>query len=407
MRLILLGPPGAGKGTQAKVLVERYGIVQLSTGDMLRAAVAAGTPVGLKAKDIMASGGLVPDEVVIGIISDRIDQPDAAQGFILDGFPRTVPQAEALDRLLADKNLRLDAVVELRVNEGVLLQRVETRIAEMTARGESVRADDNAEALAKRLTAYRAQTAPLVDYYGERRLLATVDGMQPVDVVSESIANILSAMSGAGESNQEAAPRTASRRRAPSRSGAQRRKPAKAVTKATTKAAKAGKSGAAKSDKPAKAGKSAESVSSKTAKKAVKTRTLKTKSSSVAAKPATRVAKANAKAATKAATKATTVRAAAKKGKVAKGKVASSKVVKSKATGARAANAKAKAKVASRGTAKAKKINKAKSVKKAVKVRSAATRAVKKATKARSAAKAKRPVTKQRAKAARRLTKRG
>ena len=383
MRLILLGPPGAGKGTQAKVLVERYGIVQLSTGDMLRAAVAAGTPVGLKAKDIMASGGLVPDEVVIGIISDRIEQPDAAQGFILDGFPRTVPQAEALDRLLADKNLKLDAVVELRVNEGVLLQRVETRIAEMTARGESVRADDNAEALAKRLTAYRAQTAPLVDYYGERRLLATVDGMQPVDAVSESIANILSAMSGSGESNQAAASGTASRRRAPSRSGAQRRKPAKAAAKV----AKAGKASAAKSGKSAKAGKAAKSASSATVKKAVKARTSKSKSSSAAARSASRVAK----------TKATTVRTAVK-GKAAKGRVA-----KNKAAGAKAA----KAKVANRSAVKAKTASKSRAVKKAVKVRSTTARAAKKATKARPAAKAKRPVTKQRAKAARRLTKRG
>ncbi len=392
MRLILLGPPGAGKGTQAKVLVERYGIVQLSTGDMLRAAVAAGTPVGLKAKDIMASGGLVPDEVVIGIISDRIDQPDAAQGFILDGFPRTVPQAEALDRLLADKNLKLDAVVELSVNEGVLLQRVETRIAEMTARGESVRADDNAEALAKRLTAYRAQTAPLVDYYGERRLLATVDGMQPVEAVSESIANILSAMSAPGESNQETAPRTASRRRAPSRSETQRRKPAKAAARV----AKAGKLSAAKSDTPVKARKSAKSASSKTVKKDAKTLTSKSKSPSVAARPASRVAKTKAK--------ATTVRAAAK------GKVAKSKVVKSKTAGAKAVKAKAaktKAKVANRSAVKAKTVNKSKVVKKAVKARSKTARAVKKATKARPVAKAKRPVTKQRAKAARRLTKRG
>ena len=130
MRLILLGPPGSGKGTQAQRLVHRYGIVQLSTGEMLRAAVAAQTPVGIKAQDIMATGGLVPDDIVIGIISDRLDQPDAAKGFILDGFPRTVPQAEALDQLLKKKRMRLDAVVELRVNESALLQRVETRAAE-------------------------------------------------------------------------------------------------------------------------------------------------------------------------------------------------------------------------------------------------------------------------------------
>src|SRR5258705_2090935 len=139
MRLILLGPPGSGKGTQAQRLVHRHGIVQLSTGEMLRAAVAAGSPVGLKAKDIMASGGLVPDDIVIGIISDRIEQPDAAKGFILDGFPRTVPQAEALDRLLKSKRLKLDSVIELRVNEAELLQRGENRIAEMQARGGVIR----------------------------------------------------------------------------------------------------------------------------------------------------------------------------------------------------------------------------------------------------------------------------
>ena len=142
MRLILLGPPGAGKGTQAQRLLQKYGIVQLSTGEMLRSAVAAQTPVGLQAKDIMASGSLVPDEIVIGIISDRLDQPDMKNGFILDGFPRTVPQAEALDELLKKKHIKLDAVVELRVNESALLSRVETRVAEMRARGEDVRIDD-------------------------------------------------------------------------------------------------------------------------------------------------------------------------------------------------------------------------------------------------------------------------
>jgi adenylate kinase len=191
MRLILLGPPGAGKGTQAQRLLHHYGIVQLSTGDMLRAAVAAGTPVGLKAKDIMASGGLVPDEVVIGIISDRIDQPDAKNGFILDGFPRTVPQAEALDRLLQSKNLALDAVIELRVDESALLQRVESRVAEMTARGEQVRSDDTPEVLSKRLASYRALTEPLIHYYSERRKLLTVDGMMAIEDVTRDIRRVL------------------------------------------------------------------------------------------------------------------------------------------------------------------------------------------------------------------------
>src|SRR5450631_4759931 len=143
MRLILLGPPGSGKGTQAQRLVQRHGIVQLSTGEMLRAAVAAETPVGLKAKDIMANGGLVPDDVVVGIISDRIDQADAASGFVLDGFPRTVPQAEALDRELTARGIGLDAVLELEVNEGVLLVRIRGRAAEAANQGRSVRRDDN------------------------------------------------------------------------------------------------------------------------------------------------------------------------------------------------------------------------------------------------------------------------
>src|ERR1700754_211908 len=187
MRLILLGPPGSGKGTQAQRLVSKHGIVQLSTGEMLRAAVAAGTPIGLQAKEIMANGGLVPDEVVVGIISDRIEQPDAKHGFILDGFPRTVPQAEALDELLKKKHLKLDGVVELRVNESALLQRVETRAAETRARGEEVRVDDTPEVLTKRLAAYRSQTEPLIHYYSERRKLSTIDGMMAIDEVTRAI----------------------------------------------------------------------------------------------------------------------------------------------------------------------------------------------------------------------------
>jgi adenylate kinase len=193
MRLILLGPPGAGKGTQAQRLVEKHGIVQLSTGDMLRAAVKAGTPVGLKAKDIMARGELVPDDVVVAIVADRIEEPDAHNGFILDGFPRTVPQAEALERMLAAKGLDLDAVVELKVDEGILLKRIENRIEEMRRRGEPVRADDNAEALKKRLDAYRAQTAPLIDHYGKKGALRSVDGMAPIPAVSEAIDRVLAA----------------------------------------------------------------------------------------------------------------------------------------------------------------------------------------------------------------------
>ena len=194
MRLILLGPPGSGKGTQAQRLVQRYGIIQLSTGEMLRAAVAAQTSVGLKAKDIMASGGLVPDDIVVGIISDRLDQPDAKKGFILDGFPRTVPQAEALDELLKKKHMKLDAVIELRVNESALLQRVETRVAETRARGEEVRIDDTPEVLTKRLAEYRAQTEPLIHYYSERRKLLTVDGMMTIEHVTREIGRILTAI---------------------------------------------------------------------------------------------------------------------------------------------------------------------------------------------------------------------
>jgi adenylate kinase len=171
--------------------VQKHGIAQLSTGDMLRAAVAGGTPVGLRAKSIMDAGQLVPDEVVVAIIADRIDQPDCKRGFVLDGFPRTVPQAKALDRLLAERGLKLDGVIELKVDEGILLKRIETRVAEMTARREKLRADDNPEVLKGRLAAYRAQTAPLIDYYGGLGQLKSVDGMAPIDAVTAAIDRIL------------------------------------------------------------------------------------------------------------------------------------------------------------------------------------------------------------------------
>ncbi len=191
MRLILLGPPGAGKGTQAQRLVAKHGIVQLSTGDMLRAAVTAGTPVGLRAKDIMERGELVPDDVVVAIVADRIAESDARNGFILDGFPRTVPQAHALDRMLAERGLQLDAVIELKVDEGILVERMQNRVAEMQARGEQPRADDNPEILHRRLLAYRAQTAPLAGYFQLQSVLRSVDGMASVDEVSQAIDTVL------------------------------------------------------------------------------------------------------------------------------------------------------------------------------------------------------------------------
>jgi adenylate kinase len=198
MRLILLGPPGAGKGTQAQRLVAKYGIVQLSTGDMLRAAVKAGTAVGQQVEKIMASGGLCPDELVVNIIGQRIDQPDAHNGFILDGFPRTEPQAEALDRILEQKGVHLDAVIELRVDEAALIRRIEARVAEMTAKGEKLRDDDNPEVLHKRLEAYRQLTAPLIAYYRQHGILRSVNGMAPIDEVTAAINQALAAPSAGG-----------------------------------------------------------------------------------------------------------------------------------------------------------------------------------------------------------------
>ena len=265
MRLILLGPPGAGKGTQAQRLVAKHGIVQLSTGEMLRAAAAAGTPVGLQAKEIMAGGGLVSDEIVIGIISDRLDQPDMKNGFILDGFPRTVPQAAALDDLLKQKHIKLDAVVELRVNESALLNRVETRVAEMRARGEDVRIDDTPEVLAKRLAQYRSLTEPLIHYYSERRKLLTVDGMMTIEQVTREINRILAAVAA---TDAKAAAKKASAKR--SKPGKAASKPAKKPAKAARKAPKGAKKAAKKAPKVTKG--KATRKAAKAAKKVTKRR---------------------------------------------------------------------------------------------------------------------------------------
>jgi adenylate kinase len=197
MRLILLGPPGAGKGTQAQRLVEKYGIPQLSTGDMLRAAVRAGTEIGKRAKAVMDSGELVSDEIVNRIVSDRVDEPDARNGFVLDGFPRTVAQAEALDRMLSAKGLKLDAVVELTVDESALLKRMQKRVADTIAAGGTVRADDNPESFRKRMDEYRQKTAPLSRYYAETGQLRTVDGMSGIDQVTAEIERVVAASVGA------------------------------------------------------------------------------------------------------------------------------------------------------------------------------------------------------------------
>lgn len=191
MRLILLGPPGAGKGTQAQRLVARHGIVQLSTGDMLREAVRNGSPVGLRAKEVMDAGKLVSDDIVIDIVSDRIDEPDAARGFILDGFPRTVAQAEALDEMLSAKGMKLDAVIEFQVDQEKLVGRIINRAEEARARGEPVRKDDDPEIFKTRLEAFNRDTAVVSPYYQQRGLLTKVDGMKPIDEVEKDISSIL------------------------------------------------------------------------------------------------------------------------------------------------------------------------------------------------------------------------
>jgi len=310
MRLILLGPPGAGKGTQAQRLVQKHGIVQLSTGDMLRAAVAAETPIGLKAKDIMASGALVPDEVVVGIIADRIEEPDATNGFILDGFPRTVPQAEALDDLLKQKRLKLDAVIELRVNESALLARVETRVAQMRERGEAVRADDTPEVLSNRLASYRAQTEPLVHYYSDKRKLITIDGMMSIEEVTEAINKVLAALAEADSAKEAKKEAKASAKRA-------------SVRKTSAKAKKA----------PAKAVKSAKKTGKKAAKATAKKVAKKAKKAS---KSARKTVKAVAKGRKKPSAKAKSRTAAPKKGKsVSKGRKVAKKAAKKRVKAAK------------------------------------------------------------------------
>ncbi|MBE1236275.1 adenylate kinase [Phaeovibrio sulfidiphilus] len=186
-RIIFMGPPGVGKGTQAQILQDKYSIPQLSTGDMLRAAVAAGSELGKKAKDIMDRGELMPDDLMVSMIEDRISQPDCVNGFILDGFPRTVPQAEALDSMLARKGMDLDRVIQLKVPDEILFDRIRTRAAQ----SETVRADDNEETLRKRLTVYHAQTVPILPYYEAKGLLHVVDGTMTIEQVTNALVQIL------------------------------------------------------------------------------------------------------------------------------------------------------------------------------------------------------------------------
>ena len=191
MNIILIGPPGAGKGTQAQILEAEYGLKQLSTGDMLRAQIAAGTDLGKKAKAVMDAGNLVPDDVMIGMIADCIDSPECGKGVIFDGFPRTVDQAKALDAMLAEKGKPLHAVVQFTVDESELVNRLQTRIQQTIDAGKELRGDDNVETFKKRLGVYRDQTAPILPYYESTGLLQKVDGMQPIDFVTKQIKSIL------------------------------------------------------------------------------------------------------------------------------------------------------------------------------------------------------------------------
>ena len=190
----MLGPPGAGKGTQAAKIAAGFGIPQLSTGDILREAVKLGTKTGLQAKEIMERGDLVPDDLVVAVVADRLDEPDAANGFVLDGFPRTLAQAEALDDELYRRGLQLDAVLELKVRESVLVERVRTRAEQMAERGEPVRSDDTPEVCERRLDVYRAQTAPVVEHYRSLGVLKSIDGLQPIESVTDDLATAIAAV---------------------------------------------------------------------------------------------------------------------------------------------------------------------------------------------------------------------
>ena len=190
----MLGPPGAGKGTQAAKIAAGFGIPQLSTGDILREAVKLGTKTGLQAKEIMERGDLVPDDLVVAVVADRLDEPDAANGFVLDGFPRTLAQAEALDDELYRRGLQLDAVLELKVDESVLVERVRTRAEQMAERGEPVRSDDTPEVCERRLDVYRAQTAPVVEHYRSLGVLKSIDGLQSIESVTDNLATAIGAV---------------------------------------------------------------------------------------------------------------------------------------------------------------------------------------------------------------------
>jgi len=279
MKLILLGPPGAGKGTQAQRLVDKHGIVQLSTGDMLRAEIAAGTDLGLRVKDVMARGLLVPDDVVVAIVSERIDQPDARKGFILDGFPRTVPQAVALDRLLKDKGLKLDAVVELKVDAGILQQRIENRIAEAKASGQPLRTDDDPQKLKRRVEIYHEQTAPLVDYYRLEGPLTSVDGMASIPQVASAIDQ---ALDGSSRGRPKAAARRPTEKKAAPKKAAP--KAVEMVKKASKKAV--GNASAKKARTAKKATKSAGKARAQAAKRRVKGVRAGKAAASMDAKPA-------------------------------------------------------------------------------------------------------------------------